>query len=205
MTNKINIFILALITLIFICIIFYWGDYLIKNEYIRREGFTTVPNINPESADTTHTVRLPINTTTSCKNMCGPPGRCSITGEQCVSDIDCYGCTPPKEKTTEQQLSLEVPGYNDSGKLTQGVTPMFSVLTSDIGTKARVININAPVPQYFLGVDQWKNKFELGQNEFNKKYYPSGDLGKMPNYPIRPSLSGQFMDVFARESNYYNY
>ena len=92
MNHKINIFILAFITLIFTCAIFYWGDYLIKNDYIRRErkeGFTTIPNINPETAGSTTTVRLPINTTTSCKNMCGPPGRCSITGEQCVSDIDC--------------------------------------------------------------------------------------------------------------------
>ena len=54
MTNKINIFILAFITLILICIIFYWGDYLIKNNYIRREkeGFTTIPSINLENADT---------------------------------------------------------------------------------------------------------------------------------------------------------
>ena len=202
MINKINIFILAFITLIFICVIFYWGDYLIKNDYIRREGFTTVPSVNPESADTTHTVSLPINTTTSCKNMCGPPGRCSITGEQCVSDIDCYGCTPPINKKIQQSLSEEVPGYDGSGKLTEGVTPTFSVLTSDIGTKASVINQDAPVPQYFLGVDQWKNKFELGENEFNKKYYPTGsNLGNMPNYPVRPTLSGQFKEVGPLASN----
>ena len=203
MTNKINIFILAFITLILICIIFYWGDYLIKNNYIRREkeGFTTIPSINLENADTTYTVRMPINTTTSCKNMCGPPGRCSITGEQCVSDIDCYGCTPPPNKKLEHSLSEEVPDYNDSGKLTQGVTPTFSALTSDIGTQAMVINPNAPVPQYFLGVDQWKNKFELGENEFNKKYYPAGNLGNMPNYPIRPTLSGQFKEVGPLASN----
>ncbi len=202
MTNKINIFILAFITLIFVCIIFYWGDYLIKKDYIRieKEGFITV-NINPESADTTNTVRLPINTTTSCKNMCGPPSRCSITGEQCVSDIDCYGCTPPVNEKLQQSLSKEVPGYNDSGKLTQGVTPTFSVLTTDIGTQASEINPNAPVPQYFLGVDQWKNKFELGENEFNKKYYPNGNLGFMPNYPIRPTLSGQFKEVGPLASN----
>jgi hypothetical protein len=204
MNNKINIFILAFTTFIFICIIFYWGDYLIKNDYIRREkreGFTTVPSMNPESADTTTTVRLPINTTTSCKNMCGPPGRCSITGEQCVADIDCYGCTPPPNKKIEESLKQEVPGYNDSGKLTQGVTPTFSVLTTDIGTRAAVINPNAAVPQYFLGVDQWKNKFELGENEFNKKYYPTQELGNMLNYPVRPTLSGEFKEVGPLASN----
>ena len=45
-----------------------------------------------ESSDTSHTVNLPINTTISCENMCGPLNRCSITGQQCTSDIDCYGC-----------------------------------------------------------------------------------------------------------------
>jgi len=203
MINKINIFILAFITLIFTCIIFYWGDYLIKNDYIRREkeGFANIIRLNTEDAETTHTVNLPINTTTSCKNICGPPGRCLITGEQCVSEIDCYGCTPPINKKLEESLREEVPGYNDSGKLTQGVTPTFSVLTTDIGTKAGVINPDAKVPQYFLGVDQWKNKFELGENEFNRKYYPNGNLGFMPNYPIRPTLSGQFKEVGPLASN----
>ena len=204
MTNKINIFILAFITLIFICVIFYWGDYLIKKDYIRREreGFANVIRINTENADTTDTVNLPINTTTSCKNMCGPPGRCSITGEQCVSDIDCYGCTPPPNEKIQQSLKEEVPGYNDSGKLTVGVTPTFSVLTTNVGTQSSmVVNPDAKVPQYFLGIDQWKNKFELGENEFNKKYYPAGNLGNMPNYPIRPTLSGQFKEVGPLASN----
>lgn len=196
MTNKINIFIIAFATLIFICSVFYWGDYRRQ-----KEGFANVLKLHTESADTTHTVNLPINTTTSCKNICGPPGRCLITGEQCVSDIDCYGCTPPPNKKIQQTLKEEVPGYNDSGKLTQGVTPTFSVLTTDIGTQSTIINPDAQVPQYFLGIDQWKNKFELGENEFNEKYYPTGDLGFMQKYPIRPTLSGQFKEVGPLASN----
>jgi hypothetical protein len=39
-----------------------------------------------------HTVNLPINTSMTCENTCGPPNRCSVTGEQCTSDVDCYGC-----------------------------------------------------------------------------------------------------------------
>ena len=38
-------------------------------------------------------------------------------------------------------------------------------------------------------------------NEFNKKYYPAGNLGNMPNYPIRPTLSGQFKEVGPLASN----
>lgn len=55
------------------------------------EGYTNMYTLK-ETSDTSHTVDLPINTTVDCKNMCGPLNRCSITGEQCTSDIDCYGC-----------------------------------------------------------------------------------------------------------------
>lgn len=45
-----------------------------------------------ESQNESHNVDLPINTRFSCANMCAPPARCSITGEQCTSDVDCSGC-----------------------------------------------------------------------------------------------------------------
>jgi hypothetical protein len=53
---------------------------------------------------TSHTVNLPINTTYECENKCMPPARCSITGQQCSSDIDCCGCNPNAKKI---QLLLE--------------------------------------------------------------------------------------------------
>lgn len=60
---------------------------------------------------TSHTVNLPINTTYECENKCMPPARCSITGQQCSSDIDCCGCNPNSKKI--QQLLEEGVDLND--------------------------------------------------------------------------------------------
>ena len=51
-----------------------------------KEGLTVV-----DVAD----VDLPLTTNYSCQNFCGPPSRCSITGEKCMSDKDCIGCKLP--------------------------------------------------------------------------------------------------------------
>ena len=86
----------------------FWTNRMFVNNYIR-ETFTD---------GITHTVNLPINTTTSCKNMCGPPNRCSITGTECLSDIDCYGCQPntsPDLSNTFLNKNKQISGY------TQGV------------------------------------------------------------------------------------
>ena len=64
--------------------LFYFIFYFPINNNI--EGLTFV---NAENVD------LPLTTNYSCKNFCGPPGRCSITGQQCLSDTDCFGCKLP--------------------------------------------------------------------------------------------------------------
>jgi len=65
-----------------------------------------------------HTVNLPINDPVSCKNFCGPKATCLLTGEQCTSDIDCYGCNPgPKQQG--ECVTKEVPPYDAGGKLSQ--------------------------------------------------------------------------------------
>ena len=72
---------LAIITLILFIGIFYWIDLLSNNGYIvykLKEGFE---NVIKESKDTTHTVSLPLNTTYTCQNFCGPTARCSKTGQ----------------------------------------------------------------------------------------------------------------------------
>ena len=85
---KLPVFIMfALISILLFVGINKWMHLLLTKEYVV-ECLT-----NPDQA-VTHTVNLPINTTYSCKNMCGPYGKCSITGERCLSDIDCFGCKP---------------------------------------------------------------------------------------------------------------
>jgi len=155
------------------------------------------------SNDYSHTVNLPINTTYSCKNMCGPQARCSITGEQCTSDIDCFGCKAVKNE--KKVITTDVLGVNEAGKLTFNNTPTYSTLTTDIGTRANLYNENnLNPPKYFQGVDQWTNTFDIGNKLYDKRYNPGIEiLPFLPKYPERVTLSGEFIDNGALASNEY--
>lgn len=194
---KFNIF-LPLIALILLFIIFYTIDYLVKENYIV-ECFTG--GLVQESSQTSHTVDLPLNTKYSCQNFCGPTARCAITGQQCFTDIDCPGCqpySPPLSKTNGC-----IPGNDDAGKLTVGVTPTYSPLTTGYGTREKVItkNMYARPPQANFGYDTWGNSFNEGQKLFNKRYKPN-QLQYMPNYPPMYSITGEFIGDGPLPSNY---
>ena len=194
---------LAVVSFILFATIFKWIDFLVKNDYVvevhDKEGFDSN---GLESPLTSHTVNLPLTTTYSCKNFCGPTARCSITGQQCFADIDCPGCqpyAPPLQKYNEN-----IPGENDAGKLTLGVTPQFSTLTTDIGTQAKLITNSKfakPTSPNF-GINVWKSSFNEGTKLFNERYKPSG-LQFMPDYPKRYSLSGDYIEDGPLASNAY--
>lgn len=191
---KLNIF-LPLIALILLFIVFNMIDYLVKEKYIV-ECFT-----NQDSSKTSHTVNLPLNTTYSCQNFCGPTARCAITGQQCFADIDCPGCqpySPPLSKTKDC-----IPGNDDAGKLTVGVTPTYSPLTTGYGTREKIItkNMYARPPQANFGVDTWGNSFNEGQKLFNNRFKPN-QLQFMPNYPPMYSITGEFIGDGPLPSNY---
>jgi len=204
-----NILFLILISFILFVLLFNWIDYLTSEKYIVDpkfdnifEGFTN--NITGEKYDgsTSHTVDLPLTTSYSCKNFCGPTARCSITGQQCFTDIDCPGCqpyVPPLKKTPNC-----VPGDNDAGKLTLGVTPQYSSLTSGYGTHETIItpNMYSKPDQPNFGVDVWMSKFNEDNKLFDKRYKPSG-LQFMPNYPEKYTLSGNFIEDGPYASNAY--
>jgi len=101
-------YITIIIALISIVVIFCWVNYLTKNNYIV-ECFT----------EKTVTERMPINTRYSCQNVCGPLARCSITGEQCQKNSDCFGCKPMFVNPEEIKQTPDVAGFNDAGKLGQ--------------------------------------------------------------------------------------
>lgn len=185
------------ITFILFIFIMKWIDYLTKNNYIV-ECFTNGPIM--ESSNTSHTVNLPLTTQYSCKNFCGPTARCSMTGQQCLSDIDCPGCqpySPPLPKT-----SASVPAANDAGKLTVGVTPTYSPLTSGYGTHELIItkNINSKAPAANFGVDIWSKDFDESKKLFDKRYKPP-QIQFMPDYPKRYSLTGEFIEDGPFASN----
>jgi len=139
------------------------------------------------SSGNTNTVNLPLTTTYSCKNFCGPTARCSITGQQCFADIDCPGCQPYVPPLTPEQSAV-IPGDNDAGNMTAGLTPNYSSLTSDIGTRAAIAD---------FGTNVWRSSFNESSSEFNKRYKPE-DTTK---YPERYTLTGEFVDDGPFPSN----
>jgi hypothetical protein len=172
-------------------------DYLAAEKYIL-EYFNTIGTV---SDNTSHSVDLPLTTRYSCQNFCGPTARCSITGQQCFTDIDCPGCqpySPPLPKAKEC-----IPAANDAGKLTVGVTPTYSPLTTGYGTKEKIItdDMYAQPPQPNFGVDTWGESFNEGQQLFNRRY-KSNQLEFMPNYPPMYSLTGEFVSDGPLPSNY---
>jgi hypothetical protein len=209
--NQNNNILIALISfLLFVCI-FKWINYLVTNNYVKltRQAFVEGFDSNTQairdtgSPDTSHNVDMPLTTTTNCKNMCGPPNRCSITGQQCFSDIDCPGCepqVPPLSPSTGENII----GNDDSGKLTAGVTPNYSPLTTGFGTQARIVTEDKfekpDMPDF--GIDKWSSKFIKGRKLFDDRYKPSG-LKNMPSYPDRYSLTGEFVDEGPLPSNAY--
>jgi len=187
-----NIIFLIILSVILLISIFKWVDYLTNENYIV-ECFD----------NSSHTVDLPLTTTYSCKNFCGPNARCSISGQQCLADIDCSGCQP-NDPPLKQKKTNNVPGDNDAGKLTLGVTPQYSPLTSGYGTHERIItsNMYSKPSQPNFGVNTWFKEFDESKNLFNKRYKPP-QLQYMPNYPKRYTLTGDFIEdgPFASNAN----
>ena len=196
-----TILFLAVTSFLLIVLTFYWIDYLSINKYIV-ESFQQSNNSSLNNS-TSHTVELPLTTTYSCKNMCGPQARCSITGQQCTADIDCPGCQPKIKGIKNQSSNRNVPGNNDAGKLTVGVTPQYSPLTSDIGTKALKISGKefSKTPSPTFGINTWRDDFDEEQKLFDKRYKPPNDIEFMPSYPPRYSVTGDFLENGPLASN----
>jgi hypothetical protein len=170
-----------------------------------RIGYYSIePMIDKGLPSTSHSVDLPINTTYSCNNMCGPMAKCSITGEQCSTDVDCYGCRPTYVPPKTNYVGDDVRGQNDAGKLTVGQTPQYSSLTTDIGSRAAFFDKNAQVPQYSEGTNIWRTSFDYGLMLYDKRYNPNLQYQEfLPKYPERTTLSGEFVDNGPLAANDY--
>jgi hypothetical protein len=193
------VIILSIISVLLGIYLYRFINYLVENKYVV-EYFSA--NITPESKNTSHTVSLPLTTTYSCTNFCSPTSRCAITGQQCFTDIDCYGCQPyvPPLKSSADCI----PGDDDAGKLTFTQTPQYSPLTTDMGTQAKIItnNIYAKPPQPNFGVNVWRTAYNESDKLFNERYKPH-NLPFMPNYDERYSMLGEFKEDGPLPSNAY--
>lgn len=209
MNNK-NYYVLFLGFLSFILLIFVFQmiNYLSNNNFITfcniKESFEPVSPIEEKyDGSTTHTVNLPLNTTYSCRNFCGPTARCAITGQQCFADVDCPGCQPYVPPLPKSNIEC-VKGNDEGGPLIYNQNPQYSELTTDIGTKARIItdDIYGRAPQANFGVDTWRNKSDTEKLLFDQRYKPN-QLPYMPDYPKRFSVTGDFIDEGPLAANAY--
>lgn len=173
----------------------------------------------------TQTVNMPINDPVSCKNFCGPNGSCLLTGEQCTSDIDCYGCNPGS-KPQNSCTTKEVAPYDGAGKLGQNLGLQYSSLTTgynkhnadfaQIYDNSKDAQLKVP----HQGLDTWTNSFNKGLELYNKKRetadkYSYGisnaislvstngmsPVSNEPKYPMTVSLTGQFYETTPPASN----
>lgn len=203
---------LAVISFILLVSIFKWINYLSINKYIV-ENFqsdnsnqnnsnqnNSTQNNSTQNNSNTHTVDLPLTTSYSCKNFCGPTSRCAVTGQQCFTDIDCPGCQPQNSKSTKQP---DITGDNAAGKLTFNITPQYSSLTTDMGTKALTFlsKKNSKTPSPAFGVNTWRDDFDSTQKLFYRRYKPPSGLENMPSYPPRYSVTGDFIEDGPLASN----
>lgn len=224
---------IGLIICLFVSLILYWvviqyGSSLLVID--KRMGFTNynynADEYNNSSPLYSHTVNLPINDPVSCSNFCGPKATCSKTGEQCTSDVDCFGCQPlPKKENT--CLTKYVPAHEEnifSQKLS--LKPIKPMVTSFKGydsldndyEEAYAGSKQSQITPYYKGEDLWTNSFNEGLNFYNKKREAndrfsegiSSDLkdlstSKLPfytmQYPTTISSTGQFYQTLAPPSN----
>jgi hypothetical protein len=177
-----------------------------------------------------HTVNLPINDPVSCNNFCGPKSQCSITREQCTSDIDCSGCNPGPVPQNAC-ITKDVKPYDATGKLGQNQGLQYSPLTTGFNNhNADFAELypgskDAQIVKPYLGVDLWTDSFNEGLKLYNKKRtsydkYNEGISNTIsdiiptsfklppskisyyePKYPMRISATGQFFETTPPPSN----
>jgi hypothetical protein len=190
-SKQYNKIFLIFISFILIVSIFKWIDYFTEHININiNENFT--------NHSYSHTVDLPLTNTSSCSNFCGPAARCAITGHQCLSDIDCPGCKINMPKKSDK-LNENIPGANDAGKLTLGVTPQYSSLTNGYGTHEKIItkNMFSKPSVADFGMNIWKPDFLEEQKMFDERYKPTN----VHTFPQRFSLTGEFIEDGPFASN----
>jgi len=151
----------------------------------KREGL-----VDRGSPLTNHNVPLPLTNTLTCRNFCGPASVCSLTQEQCTSDVDCYGCRP-KIPPPETPTSPEPKAYDDAGKLTFQQPLRYSQLTTDLTRNAMRYGNGAGVPQGYQGKDLWTTSANFGYDLFLKKRYSLAEPTPT-SLPLQTSVTGLF-------------
>jgi hypothetical protein len=139
------------------------------------EGYETPPYLERIDAR----VEMPINDTFDCVNKCNPNNTCYISGEQCISDKDCYGCSGVNKIDNRNYQP-----YMSNSSLVSKLQ-----YSAPYNKNENYVDDNPPT--YFKGVDLWTFQFEKGQELYDKRYKPTN---KWVSYPQRKTMSGEFIN-----------
>jgi hypothetical protein len=160
---------------------------------------------------------MPLNDSQGCQNACYN-AKCSKTGKQCSTDIDCYqdGCQSllkqVHDKFVAEQSKPSTPqtyAPSDSletGSLIYNQNPQHSSLTYDIGTSATIIDKDAQVPRPYDGYKVWEPKFNLQTQIYNDElvYVYSAapkQYRSTPEYKKTLTATGLFYDIGPTAAN----
>jgi hypothetical protein len=146
--------------------------------------------------DTNHNVSIGLTTLDApkCQNFCGPNSICSLTQDQCTSDIDCYGCQPKITHAPIYPNPDDPKALEDAGKLTFNQTPRYSQLTRNAmrypSTGPQGPQGPQGPPQGYQGKDLWTRSANFGYSLFQKKKYTLDDPA--PPLALQTSTTGLF-------------
>ena len=191
--------ILSYVILLLLCICFFRYLLVVKKE-----------NFNNNNSKYSHSVDLPLTTTYTCNNMCSSQSKCYITGEQCTSDTDCYGCNIPNKMYEKNNNNKNIRGNNNAGKYSF-LVPQYSKITTDIGSQAKIYDIknkNVGPPPIYFGPFLFNEVANLGTkiNKDNSSFIwdPKPEDKKYTiQYPKRDTVTGLFLDEGPLASNAY--
>ena len=158
----------------------------------------------------THNVNMPLNDSQGCQNACYN-AKCSKTGKQCSTDIDCYqdGCQSLLKQVhdkfvAEQSAPIKPQSYIpadtlETGRLVYNQNPQHSALTYDIGTTASVIDMAAQAPRPYDGYKLWEPSYEAAVKLNNEKLANEYDANPekytmRPQYKQTKTATGLFYD-----------
>ena len=167
---------------------------------------------NTNSPQYSHTVNLPINDPTSCKNFCGPNAKCLLTKEQCTSNIDCQGCNPGLTNQSACQTK-NVDPYDGAGKGLQH-SPLTTGYNNHNIDFAQIYpdSKDSQIKRPYEGLDQWTDSFNKGLELYNKKRSIADKYIQGTNtdtdttsfetkYPTTISATGLFYETTPPASN----
>ena len=175
-------------------------------------------NNNDNNTNTySHNVNMPLNDSQGCQNACYN-AKCSKTGKQCSTDIDCYqdGCQSllkqVHDKFVAEQSKPSTPqAYVPSdtlatGRLIYNQNPQHSSLTYDIGTSATIIDKDAQVPRPYDGYKVWEPTFNLQTQIYNDELayeYSAApeQYRSTPEYKKTLTATGLFYDIGPTPAN----